>query len=212
MFRSPIPLSDRRTQPRVGVVGEFFEEMTEETAWGYHTKLIDDLGQSGVEVVELDLPHVFRFGLPAIWTIMRAELASVHEPLYPAHKNSYGPSVRALVESGLLLDSNDYLRARRIRRAYQRDMQRLFSDCDVILSPGAPGPAPAGLASTGAPLLQAPWTLADFPTVSLPLGLTPSGLPIGIQLTAPPLGEGALFDVSRWMEEFIGFSAAPLGI
>jgi Asp-tRNA(Asn)/Glu-tRNA(Gln) amidotransferase A subunit family amidase len=55
---------------------------------------------------------------------------------------------------------------------------------DLWLSPAAPGPAPVGLAGTGDATMNLPWTHAGLPTLALPAGTTPDGLPLGIQLTA----------------------------
>ena len=200
-----------RTDPtfRVGVVRGFFEEKTEPDAWKPHEQLIADLGQAGVAIVELPLPPVFDLALGTLRTIMRAELSSVHERLHARHANQYSPRIRGLVESGLLLSSGDYLRALRIRVIYQREMLKLFSQCDVILSPGARGPAPRGLDHTGDPIISAPWTLADFPTLSLPLTLDGNGLPLGIQVSAPPKEDNFLLEVGRWLERLVGFDARP---
>jgi aspartyl-tRNA(Asn)/glutamyl-tRNA(Gln) amidotransferase subunit A len=43
-----------------------------------------------------------------------------------------------------------------------------------------------------------PWSLHDGPTLSLPVGFHPeSGLPVGVQLTAPAHGESVLFDLAE---------------
>jgi Asp-tRNA(Asn)/Glu-tRNA(Gln) amidotransferase A subunit family amidase len=109
---------------------------------------------------------------------------------------------------GLLIDATSYLRARRIRRHYQRDMAALFAHFDILLTPGAPGPAPAGM-PTGDPVMQAPWSLADFPTMTLPCGLSANGMPLGIQLSAAPLHEGLLIEAAKAIEAVIGFTAKP---
>src|SRR5205814_502280 len=106
------------------------------------------------------------------------------------------------------IDSTSYLRARRIRRHYQREMARLFEYFDVLLTPGAPGPAPAGM-PTGDPVMQAPWTLADFPTMTLPYALSGNGLPLGVQLSAAPHHEGLLMEAAKAIESVIGFTAKP---
>ena len=49
--------------------------------------------------------------------------------------------------------------------------------------PAATGPAPYGLASTGDPRMNAPWTALGAPAISIPLPVA-SGLPLGLQLTA----------------------------
>jgi Asp-tRNA(Asn)/Glu-tRNA(Gln) amidotransferase A subunit family amidase len=109
----------------------------------------------------------------------------------------------------MLIDSTSYLRARRLRPVYQREMSGLLGSCDVLLTPAAPGTAPAGLAATGNPVMNGPWTLADFPTLTLPYALGANGLPLGVQLAALPMQEELLFDVAQAMERVIGFTAQP---
>jgi Asp-tRNA(Asn)/Glu-tRNA(Gln) amidotransferase A subunit family amidase len=55
---------------------------------------------------------------------------------------------------------------------------------DLWLSPAAPGPPPLGLAATGDPVMNLPWTYAGLPTLALPAGDSPDGLPLGVQLSA----------------------------
>jgi amidase len=58
----------------------------------------------------------------------------------------------------------------------------LFGDCDVLLTPAAPGEAPAGLGSTGDPTFNRGWTMLHVPCVTVPTGPGPGGLPVGAQL------------------------------
>jgi aspartyl-tRNA(Asn)/glutamyl-tRNA(Gln) amidotransferase subunit A len=109
---------------------------------------------------------------------------------------------------GQLIDATAYLRAKRIRRHYQREMAKLFERFDVLLTPGAPGPAPAGMA-TGDPVMQAPWTLADFPTMTLPYALSANGMPLGVQLSAARLRESLLLEAAEAIESVIGFRSKP---
>ena len=143
---------------------------------------------------------------------MRTEAAAAHEALHRQQADKYGPNIRGLIESGLLVSSAEYLRACRLRAIYQSEMARLFADCDVILSPGARGAAPYGIETTGDPILSAPWTLADFPTLSLPVALDETGLPIGVQLSSAPFTEGSLFGIGRWFEQFVDFRETPGGL
>jgi Asp-tRNA(Asn)/Glu-tRNA(Gln) amidotransferase A subunit family amidase len=75
-----------------------------------------------------------------------------------------------------------------------------FGGLDVLLTPSAPGEAPEGLASTGDPVFNRVVTLLGFPAFSLPAGLGPSGLPLGVQLVGAPGGEEALLAVAAWIE------------
>ncbi len=53
---------------------------------------------------------------------------------------------------------------------------------DLWICPTASGVMPAGLASTGDPNLQLPWTHAGLPAVTLPWTTVENGLPLGLQL------------------------------
>jgi aspartyl-tRNA(Asn)/glutamyl-tRNA(Gln) amidotransferase subunit A len=194
---------------RIGVVREFFRENTDPEAWGHHEQLIERLKEAGPKVEELSLPDSFSKAIAALRTIMRVELAAAHSKMHAEHSDDYGANLRGLVESGLLISATQYLRARRLRIIYQKEMRQLFTACDVILSPGARGPAPRGLGSTGDPVISAPWTLADFPTLSVPTGLGPGHLPAGVQLSALPLNENRLITVGKWFEQWVEFRELP---
>jgi aspartyl-tRNA(Asn)/glutamyl-tRNA(Gln) amidotransferase subunit A len=194
---------------RIGVVSEFFRENTEPEAWDHHEQLIERLKKAGPKVEILSLPDSFSKAIAALRTIMRVELGTAHSEMHAEHPDDYGANLRGLVESGLLISATQYLRARRLRIIYQKEMRQLFTACDVILSPGARGPAPRGLGSTGDPIISAPWTLADFPTLSIPTGLGPGHLPVGVQLSALPLNENRLIAIGKWFEQWVEFRELP---
>ena len=70
-------------------------------------------------------------------------------------------------------------------------------------------PAPASLDTTGDPAFQAPWTTAGMPAITLPSGLSDSGLPLGIQLVAAPFAETTLLSAARWCEEVLDVNLVP---
>jgi len=88
-------------------------------------------------------------------------------------------------------------------------MARLFEKFDGLMTPAATGTAPEGIGSTGDPVMNAPWTLADFPTMTLPHALGSNGLPIGVQFSGPPLQEGLLLEMRKAIESVVAFRASP---
>jgi Asp-tRNA(Asn)/Glu-tRNA(Gln) amidotransferase A subunit family amidase len=109
----------------------------------------------------------------------------------------------------MLVGAGDYIKARRLRRHFQREMARLFDNFDVLLTPAAPGPAPEGIEATGSAVMNGQWTLADFPTATVPYALASNGLPLGIQLSTPCMEDGALLNIASAVEEVAAFSHRP---
>lgn len=103
-----------------------------------------------------------------------------------------------------------YLKAQKVRRRIVEDFQAAFEKCDLILTPTAPTPAfPIGDKS----MQENPITmwlndvftvsisLAGLPAMSLPIGLTSDGLPLGLQVIGKAFAEGDVFKVASALEE-----------
>jgi aspartyl-tRNA(Asn)/glutamyl-tRNA(Gln) amidotransferase subunit A len=106
-----------------------------------------------------------------------------------------------------------YNKALKVRRLIANDFAAAFDSCDVILCPTTPTPPFRMGEKTADPLemyLADIYTnslnLAGLPGMSLPGGLSSEGLPIGIQLIAPVLGEPTLFRAGRAFETASGTS------
>jgi len=194
---------------RIGIIRDFFYESASPEMRLHCDRLAEKLTNSGSQVDVARPPAIFSAANSALQIIVQAEAASVHEHLFAAHAKTYTNKIRAVVEAGMRVSATDYLRARRTRGKYQRDMARLFEKFDVLMTPAAPGTAPEGLATTGDPVMNAPWTLADFPTVTLPFALGTNGLPLAVQLSGAPLQEGPLLQVAKWVEAVVSFHAKP---
>src|SRR5262249_57265944 len=87
-----------------------------------------------------------------------------------------------------------YVKALKVRRLVKKDFDEAFSQCDVVMGPTTPTAAFTIGEKSDDPLamyLSDVYTvscnLAGLPGMSLPCGVTKSGLPIGLQLLAPPL-------------------------
>ena len=58
-------------------------------------------------------------------------------------------------------------------------------------------------------MFQTPWTTAGIPAITLPSGLSESGLPMGIQLASAHFAERTLLASARWCEEVLDVSLTP---
>jgi len=104
-----------------------------------------------------------------------------------------------------------YGQAQRVRTLILRDFAAAYADFDVLISPTAPGTAFALGAKTADPLTMylndictIPSNLAGHPALSVPFGTGDDGLPVGVQVLAPALGETVMFQVAAALE-----AAAP---
>ena len=100
-----------------------------------------------------------------------------------------------------------YLKALKVRRLIRDDFDRAFRECDVIVGPTSPTPAfkvgersADPLAMYLADVYTVGANLAGLPGISIPCGFTKAGLPIGLQLQAPPFEEEKLLRVARRYE------------
>jgi Asp-tRNA(Asn)/Glu-tRNA(Gln) amidotransferase A subunit family amidase len=209
MVESPIEHRVPVAPFRVGLIRDFFYEHATEEARSLNDRLANKLASEGFRIEEIRLPAIFDIQQAILRTILRTETASIHERLFAEHQEAYGPKLRALIETGMLIDGADYVRARRLRARYQREMAKLFEKVDVLMTPPARGAAPRGIGATGDPVMNGPWTLTEFPTMTLPYALNSDGLPIGVQLTGPPLQEHLLLEIGKRIEAVVGFTARP---
>ena len=109
-----------------------------------------------------------------------------------------------------LIPAMYYVQARRIRTWLTLKVREAMAGLDAILMPVAPGAAPKGLQSTGSANLLVPWSFLGFPAITLNGGLSPEGLPLGLQFVAPPKDDYKLLQTGAWCENVLGRLPAPV--
>ncbi|MCX5542758.1 amidase [Paraburkholderia sp. CNPSo 3076] len=120
------------------------------------------------------------------------QTAVAHGATYPDKAAEYGPALARLIDQGRELKAVDYERIIRDAQQFTREMDAVFTEVDVVLAPVQPYAAPtyeqlAGLASdpeANRRLIQftSPFNASGHPALSVPIGFTEQGLPIGGQL------------------------------
>ncbi|HUF86455.1 MAG TPA: Asp-tRNA(Asn)/Glu-tRNA(Gln) amidotransferase subunit GatA [Thermohalobaculum sp.] len=133
----------------------------------------------------------------------------------------FGAEVRRRVMIGTYVLSAGYydayyLRAQKVRSLIRRDFEAAFGQVDTILVPTTPSPAFGIGELQGDPVamyLQDVFTvtvnLAGLPGISVPVGLSGSGLPLGLQLIGRPWDEAGILDAAYALEQRAGFTARP---
>jgi Asp-tRNA(Asn)/Glu-tRNA(Gln) amidotransferase A subunit family amidase len=166
------------------------------------------LAAAGGRVREVKLPPVWPL-MAAAKALLASERSTVMAQRMAEQAENLGPKNRISLEVGTLVLATYYLQAQRIRRWMTSLLLDLFADVDVLLMPTAPGPAPHGIHTSGDPSLLSPWSFVGYPGISICRGLSPDGLPLGIQFVGPPRAEDALFHAAAWAERVLGRLPAP---
>lgn len=210
--RTPVPdypgAITRRRAPRIGLLREFFFERATAEVARITSGSVERLARAGAVVEEAKLPGSFRAVHAAANLIVRSDTASIHAERFAKHADLYRPAIRSMIETGLLVPGELYVRSLRLRRQFRRDMLPLLERYDVLLTPTTPAPAPEGMA-TGDPQFQVPWSLSGLPSITVPCGLSAVGLPLGLQLVSGLFTEAPLLAAAAWCEDVFGPSPAP---
>ncbi len=216
---------------RVGVIAELAgaEGVAPDVARRLN-QAADALATAGAKVEEISVPAV-RFGLSAYYLIAPAEASSnlarfdgvryglrergndMTETYMATRAAGFGPEVKRRIMLGTYALSAGYYeayygKAQKVRTLIIRDFEEAYRSCDVLLSPTSPTTAFALGAKTADPLTMylsdvctIPANLAGHPAVSVPFGTGDDGLPVGVQVLAPALGETVMFQVAAALEE-----------
>jgi aspartyl-tRNA(Asn)/glutamyl-tRNA(Gln) amidotransferase subunit A len=221
---------------RVGVVTELCEaEGIQADVIGRVRQAIDALEGAGAKIEEVSVPAVV-YGLTAYYLINPAEASSnlarydgvryglrVDAPttgeMYDRTRTAgFGAEVERRIMLGTYALSAGYYdafygKAQRVRTLIIRDLDAAYERFDVLVGPTAPSTAFPFGAKTADPLTMylndvctIPSNLSGHPAISIPFGTGDDGLPVGVQVMAPALGEAAMFRAAAAVE-----AAAPGG-
>ena len=210
---------------RLGVPRKMLEQGVDTAVRDCFYGALDILRARGAALVDIELPHApyaistyyviataeassnlarfdgVRYGF-------RAEGAhDVREMYGKTRSQGFGPEVKRRIMLGTYVLSAGYydayyLKAQQVRTLVRRDYDRAFEQVDAVVMPTNPTAAfkigekvedPLSLYLTDVFTVSA--NLAGLPALSVPCGLTPDKLPIGLQLTGKPFDEATLLRV-----------------
>lgn len=148
----------------------------------------------------------------AAFVITTVEGGNLHLPRLRARAMDFDPATRDRFLAGALLPAGWYLAAQRFRAWYRRQVLALFAEVDVIIAPATPLPAPRigeqtmTLNGSSVPLrpniglYTQPLSFIGLPVVCAPCGVSPEGLPVGVQIIAAPWREEAALAAAAALE------------
>ena len=223
---------------RIGVVREFMGEGIDPQVLAASQETLDRLSQQGAILSEVSLPTC-EHALSAYYLIAPAECSAnlarfdgvryglriagsnTEEMMANSRAQGFGPEVTRRILLGTYALSAGYyeafyIKAQQVRTLLIEEFRRAYAEVDVLVSPTSPTTAfPIGakaadpLAMYLSDVCTIPSNLAGDPAISVPVGLDREGLPIGLQLMAPPLQEELLFQVASAVEAVASFQARP---
>jgi Asp-tRNA(Asn)/Glu-tRNA(Gln) amidotransferase A subunit family amidase len=163
-----------------------------------------ELGEElGVLVNEVELSPRFDGAIEWHRVIMEAEMALSFAPEYERGRDRLSDILVEMMERGRRDLAVDYIDALAQREGLRTALVDVFDEYDAILTPAAPGEAPAGLGSTGSPIFCTLWTYLGLPAISLPLLQGSHGMPMGVQLVGAAEDDARLLRSARWLTEHL---------
>jgi aspartyl-tRNA(Asn)/glutamyl-tRNA(Gln) amidotransferase subunit A len=199
---------------RVGIPTFFRLGLDAEVARAFDDAL-EVLEGAGLELVEMQVPEL-EGSLAASAVIAGAEALAVHHERMEARSDDFDPAVLARLEKGYGLTALGLAQAQEHREVLSLAYRRAFREVDLMASPTLPGfpPRIGGTTVAGAGAggreewvvdafcrFMAPQNMTGAPALSLPCGLSSSGIPIGLQLWAAPGADPIPLAVGRAYQE-----------
>jgi aspartyl-tRNA(Asn)/glutamyl-tRNA(Gln) amidotransferase subunit A len=171
--------------------------------------------------VIIEGPSEFDWGLDACRALLRANQAARNAYLLEKWRDRLDPVLVQGVEEGLSLSAAQIRQAGLDRSALFRRVQTLFDGADVLATPAfsatppligqradepfqVAGGSPGSLRDTWYSY-TIPFNPTGHPAISVPCGIAPDGMPVGLQLIGPWHGEALLIDLASALEPMFGW-------
>jgi aspartyl-tRNA(Asn)/glutamyl-tRNA(Gln) amidotransferase subunit A len=117
--------------------------------------------------------------------------------------DDYFESSKPQIATGALVSGADYVQAQRVRGYAQRELNRVFEDVDLIVTPTTVVPAPAyegdslRVDSLLGTLFTTYWNAVGNPVLAVPIGFNVDGMPLSMQIAGRPLGEAQVLSAGN---------------
>ena len=207
--------NSRNQRPKIGIPRKYFLDIIDDQLRNAFETAISDIRTLGHELTDLDIPNIER--IEEIWAPIRfSEASAYHDSWLRERPNDYGEDVRTKLERGREFRAVEYLLAKKKAVEFREGLLKAMEDLDAFITPTTPIPAPkiaqenVSIGSIKRDVYSImvrqtlPFNVSGFPAVSLPMGLTNEGLPLGLQITGRPFEESTILGIGRAYEMKFG--------
>jgi len=196
---------------KIGIPTNFFKEEVSSEVGDAVRRAVSVLEGLGGEPVDVELWMV-EYSRAIQCLISDVESSAYYVRHIEKNPEEYSMEVRAENIAGKFISAVDYLQTQQIRMKMVNEYLRLFKKIDVLVSPTTPFTAPPFRSDSTIPprstgstrrdsgIMTALYNLLGFPAISVPCGFDLEGLPIGLQIAAPPFQEGLVLGVANAYE------------
>jgi Asp-tRNA(Asn)/Glu-tRNA(Gln) amidotransferase A subunit family amidase len=191
------------TTPRIGICHSPTWDTAAPETLALLTRVTEALARSGASISQRELPATFNALIDAHPIVMNNESARALGWELATHPDQISEGLRERLEFGLSQPQSALANAYTVFETTQRAFPDAMDGLDILVTPSAPGEAPKGLEWTGDPAFNFIWTSLHVPSVTVPAGTGPNGLPLGIQIVGRQGDDRAVLAWARWVEAAI---------
>ncbi|NGM86552.1 amidase [Parapusillimonas sp. SGNA-6] len=161
------------------------------------------LSAAGARVAEAPVPDYF-----AALTAIQQEVMAFEAYQALSHERRTAPQqisamLTDMLERGGRISFAQHQRNLASVVSFQRQVDALFGEHDILMTPGAAGEAPRAEEGTGDPLFCRSWTLLGLPCVQLPVMTGSRGLPVGVQCVGRFAADLAVLLAACWVQDHL---------
>jgi len=201
---------------KIGVPSSFYVDDLDADVAKILDNTIAVLKREGADVVKVELPDQRQL-TSACQIVLAVEAAAFHKRWLIERPQDYGPQVLMRLQNGLAIPAVLYLEAMRWRGPALAAHAAATSGVDAVLAPVAPVAAPTiaesdvGNAPDAESVIQRltrftrPINYLGLPSLSIPCGFTPAGLPVGMQLVGRSFDEATLLTIGAAFQRATDF-------
>jgi Asp-tRNA(Asn)/Glu-tRNA(Gln) amidotransferase A subunit family amidase len=190
--------------PRIGICQSPAWDLAAPETHALLSRVAAALARAGAKVEARELPPAFDALTTAHPIVMNNESARALGWELATHPDGISEGLQERLTFGLTQTEAALTQAYEVFSSTQQAFPSAVAGLDVLVTPSAPGEAPAGLEWTGDPAFNLIWTSLHVPCVTVPVGTGPNGLPLGIQIVGRCGDDRAVLAWARWVEAALG--------